>query len=176
MKIAITGHTKGIGKAIFNYLSDNNYDVVGYSRSNGWNIDNYQRCAKEISKYDCFINNAYSFANGYSQTELLREVWKSWKDDSSKLIICIGSYGTDFVQPRDHPYTIHKHALDQTVKQLRVASQFPKISNVRPSYVDVERISHINAEKINPIEIGKVIEFIIKNKNDFQILDLSLTK
>jgi NADP-dependent 3-hydroxy acid dehydrogenase YdfG len=176
MKIAITGHTKGIGKGIFDHLTENNYDIVGYSRSNGWNIDDYHRCSREISNYDCFINNAYSFSNGYSQTELLRNVWKQWKGNASKIIICMGSYGTDFIQPRDHPYIIHKHALDQTVKQLRAASQFPKIVNIRPSYVNVERLSHIDAKKINPEEIGKIIDFIIKNKNNFQILDLSLAK
>lgn len=176
MKIAITGHTKGIGKSIFDLLTNQDYTVFGYSRSNGWNISDIQKCGEEIALNDCFINNAYSFSNGYAQTELLREVWKKWQGDSTKLIICIGSYGTDFIQPRDHPYTIHKHALDQTIKQLRAASQFPKIVNIRPSYVDVERISHISAEKIHPCSLGKIVDFILKNKNEFQILDLSVSR
>jgi len=176
MKIAITGHTKGIGKSIIDYLSSHSYEVTGYSRSNGWNIDEYVKCADEISNYDCFINNAYSFSNGYAQSELLREVWRKWRGNSNKFIICLGSYGTDFVQNRDHPYTIHKHALDQTIKQLRSADQFPKISNIRPSYVDVGRLSHMNVEKINPVNLGKLIDFVLTNRQDFQILDISLTK
>jgi NADP-dependent 3-hydroxy acid dehydrogenase YdfG len=176
MKIAITGHTKGIGKAIFDYLLDNNYDIAGYSRSNGWNIDNYQHCAKEISKYDCFINNAYSFANGYSQTELLREVWKSWKDDPSKTIITIGSYGTEFTQRRDHPYTIHKHALDQTVKQLRAAAVNPHMVNIRPSWVDVARVATFKEPKVAPQSIADTVEFVLKNRDDFRVYDISLGK
>ena len=38
MKIAITGHTKGIGQAIYDLLGQE-HDVIGYSRSNGYNIN-----------------------------------------------------------------------------------------------------------------------------------------
>lgn len=176
MKISITGHTKGIGKSTFDYLKNQTYDISGYSRSNGWDISDIQRCTDEFALSDCFINNAYSFSNGHAQLELLRGIWKKWKGNPNKLIICMGSYGTDFIQNRDHPYTIHKHALDQTIKQLRAASQFPKISNIRPSYVDVERISHIESNKIDPLNIAKIIEFILINKENFKILDLSLEK
>jgi NADP-dependent 3-hydroxy acid dehydrogenase YdfG len=176
MKYAITGHTRGIGKSIFDYLNNSNFDITGYSRSTGWNISDSQRCAIEFEKYHCFINNAYSFSNGYAQTELLRAVWQKWKGNKEKIIICIGSYGTDFVQPRDHPYTIHKHCLDQTIKQLRSASKYPKIVNVRPSYVDVDRIAHIADDKISPDSIGKLVKFILENKDEFQILDVSLSK
>ena len=37
MKISITGHSKGIGKACFDLLSKE-HNVVGFSRSNGFNI------------------------------------------------------------------------------------------------------------------------------------------
>ena len=39
MKIAITGHTKGIGKALYDNLSQQ-HEVEGYSRSNGFDISN----------------------------------------------------------------------------------------------------------------------------------------
>ena len=37
MKIAITGHTSGIGKYLFNELSKE-HDVIGYSRTNMFDI------------------------------------------------------------------------------------------------------------------------------------------
>jgi short-subunit dehydrogenase len=37
-KVCITGHTKGVGKAIKERLEANHYTVVGGSRSNGVNV------------------------------------------------------------------------------------------------------------------------------------------
>ena len=38
-KVGVTGHTSGIGKEIFDYLVwQDTGDVVGYSRSNGFNM------------------------------------------------------------------------------------------------------------------------------------------
>mgnify|MGYP001626557762 CR=1 FL=1 len=37
MKIALTGHTSGIGKALYDILSQE-HDVVCFSRSNGYDI------------------------------------------------------------------------------------------------------------------------------------------
>jgi nucleoside-diphosphate-sugar epimerase len=36
MKIAITGHTQGLGQAFFNHFQS--HTVIGFSRSNGYNI------------------------------------------------------------------------------------------------------------------------------------------
>ena len=41
-KIAITGHTKGIGKAIADLYSKKNYEVIGLSRSNGYDMSSDQ--------------------------------------------------------------------------------------------------------------------------------------
>ena len=48
MKVVITGHTKGIGKSVFDLLNDKGYDVVGLSRSNGFDISEAQKVAEEI--------------------------------------------------------------------------------------------------------------------------------
>ena len=37
-KIAIIGHTRGIGKAIADLYTNKKYDVVGLSRSNGFDL------------------------------------------------------------------------------------------------------------------------------------------
>ena len=39
MKVAITGHSSGIGADIYDKLVDDpDFEVRGYSKSNGWNI------------------------------------------------------------------------------------------------------------------------------------------
>ena len=77
MKIAITGHKKGIGKAFADQLSARGHEIVGISRSDGENIRRTAHTASIIEPCDMLINNAISF---YAQTELLFEVWHRWQD------------------------------------------------------------------------------------------------
>ena len=37
-KVAVTGHTSGIGKEIYEYCQFHGADVKGYSRSNGFDL------------------------------------------------------------------------------------------------------------------------------------------
>ena len=58
MKIAITGHTQGIGKRAYDRLCP---DIIGFSRSNGYDITNsgdQKRIIEESKDCDIFINNA----------------------------------------------------------------------------------------------------------------------
>ena len=70
MKIAITGHKRGIGKAFANALTDKGHTIIGISRSDGENIRRVAHTASLIEPCDIFINNAISL---YAQTELLFE-------------------------------------------------------------------------------------------------------
>ena len=76
MKIAITGHKKGIGQAFAEQLSARGHEIVGISRSDGENIRRTAHTASIIEPCDMLINNAISF---YAQTELLFEVWHKWQ-------------------------------------------------------------------------------------------------
>ena len=86
MKYSITGHTSGIGKALFETLPNSK----GFSRSNGYDINNNhdrRRIIEESNNCDVFINNA---CNAFGQTLLLLDLFHSWKD-TNKTIINIGS-------------------------------------------------------------------------------------
>ena len=75
MKIAITGHKRGIGQEFAKQLQDRGHDIVGLSRSDRQNIRRTAHTASLIEQCDLFINNAISM---YAQTELLFEVWHRW--------------------------------------------------------------------------------------------------
>ena len=77
MKIAITGHKRGIGKEFAHQLQSRGHEIVGISRSDGENIRRIVHTASLIEPCDMFINNAISM---YAQTELLFEVWHRWQD------------------------------------------------------------------------------------------------
>ncbi len=75
MKIAITGHKRGIGQQFAEQLAAKGHDIVGISRSDGENIRRTAHTATLVEPCDMFINNAISM---YAQTELLFEVWHRW--------------------------------------------------------------------------------------------------
>ena len=77
MKIAITGHKRGIGQQFAEQLTARGHTIVGISRSDGENIRRVAHTASLIEPCDLFINNAISM---YAQTELLFEVWHRWRD------------------------------------------------------------------------------------------------
>lgn len=77
MKIAITGHKRGIGQEFACQLASRGHEIVGISRSDGENIRRVVHTASLIEPCDIFINNAISM---YAQTELLFEVWHRWCD------------------------------------------------------------------------------------------------
>jgi hypothetical protein len=60
-KIVITGHTSGIGKAIFDKFTEVScHDIIGMSRSNGYDIDkDFDKVVEEATGAEIFINNAY---------------------------------------------------------------------------------------------------------------------
>lgn len=134
MKIAITGHTAGIGQALAEAYYGN--EIVGLSKREGNNIRNTLKMATLIEPCDMFINNAQE---GFAQTELLFEVVKRWAN-TDKQIMVISTMMTQqpisSIEGMDE-YRLQKSTLEQAVNQLRFKyPQGPKITIVRPGRVD----------------------------------------
>jgi hypothetical protein len=141
MKIAITGHTAGIGQAFATILSNRGHDIVGLSKRHGNNIKNTSKIAEKIIPCNLFINNAQE---GYAQTELLYAVWQHWQDQPGKYIWCIGTMMTQYPVDIHVPgysdidmsqYRNQKVALDDAVAQLRHKKHMPVITMIRPGSV-----------------------------------------
>ena len=133
MKIAITGHKKGIGKAFADQLSARGHEIVGISRS--------EPC-------DMVINNAISL---YAQTELLFEVWHKWQP--SKEIHYIWNISTKLCE-QDHDIAINgltmresmqyrnqKMALELAHHQLNFQPSNIKMELIRPGDVRTQSFS-----------------------------------
>jgi hypothetical protein len=141
MKIAITGHTAGIGQAFANVLQNCGHEIVGLSKRQGDNIRNTPKIVEKIIPCDLFINNAQA---GYAQTELLYAVWQVWQDQPGKHIWCIGTMMTQSPIDQSVPgqsdmamsqYRNQKIALDDAIAQLRNKKHMPVITMVRPGAV-----------------------------------------
>lgn len=92
IKVAITGHTKGIGKAFASYFKD--YEVHGFSRSNGWDLfreESLNALVHNIKDFDILVNSA---PIGVNQLKLFDRVFELW-EGKDKSIINISSIGGD---------------------------------------------------------------------------------
>ena len=163
MKIGITGHTKGIGKAVYiKYLPS----IVGFSRHNGFDIsviENRQKLIDSIQDCDVFINNAYTLNN--AQVDLLYELYDSWKDQE-KHIINIGSNSSTGIKNKPHKYATDKYALEKASEQLSHIDSVCKISLIKFGYVNTLRVmeTYNPSEYVTIEKAVEVIDFVIKNK------------
>jgi REP element-mobilizing transposase RayT len=98
MIVRITGHSKGIGKCLYNDLIQSGHDVQGFSRSNGFDIsiaESRQSILEQSKHADIFINCAWPDGdlpmteidqfNG--QTEMLKLMINVWEGDKDKKIL-----------------------------------------------------------------------------------------
>ena len=136
MKIAITGHTAGIGKALADEYVLDGHEIVGLSKREGNNIRNTPKICDQITPCDVFVNNAQA---GYSQTELLFEMADRWAGTNKHIIVISTMMSQDPVSVLPgltmDQYRVQKIALEESVKQIRYRRVGVKITLVRPGNI-----------------------------------------
>jgi len=152
MKIAITGHKRGIGKEFARQLADRGHTIVGISRSDGENIRRTAHTASLIEPCDLFINNAISM---YAQTELLFEVWHRWQhSDRDHYIWNISTRVCEWTTDRQitgltmrqsMEYRNQKIALETAHTQLNSQTSKIKMQLIRPGAVKTQSFSSENS-------------------------------
>lgn len=136
MKIAVTGHTAGIGRALSQQYQTLGHEIVGISRREGHNIRNIPKICDLIEPCDMFINNAQA---GYAQTELLFEMARRWTNTRKHIMVISTMMTQDPVSvlpglEMDH-YRVQKVALEQAVQQIRNRRIGVKLTIVRPGNI-----------------------------------------
>ena len=173
MKIAITGHTSGIGKALFDVLNTE-HEVFGFSRSNGYDISVMQNINKIISQCsdaDVFINNAYH-NHTLAQVDIFEKLLTLWNANSNKTIININTKAIYSEPNNKDAYVKFKKVLKSAaVQAIRDNNRKCRIINVNPGYVKTART--FNAEDnqyygmikdvptpMNMLEADKIAEIV----------------
>jgi hypothetical protein len=121
LKIAVTGHTAGLGKAFFDHYQNLGHSVSGYSRQNGFDLRDWATIQKFLDvteNFDLLISNAKP---DFFQTILLYELCR--RDKKVSKIISIGSCIVNFELPQSveigiNLYKTQKLSLQNAHQQL----------------------------------------------------------
>ena len=164
MKIAITGHSKGIGKACFDLLSKE-HEVIGMSRSNGFDINEIKPIIITANSCDVFINNAYS---GTTQSQLFDQLFQMWRTDDTKTIVNINSR-SKYDGVRTSLYGADKKHLDHIAKS-------NVFSDMNTGYVDTDMVPPRAKDynKLTPETVAEAIKWCIDKPQEIEINELSL--
>ena len=187
MKIAITGHTKGIGKCIKDLLEKDGHEVVGASTSTGINVMRPKSVISWIEKEnpDVFVNNVYA---PNSQCNILYQLYEKWQYED-KLIINMSSTSgeshTHFQQMGYNkdwtPYVSDKARLDWA--SLQLANQFKpgmcRVTMIKPGMVDTDStawlkgVNNIEEIMMSADSVAERIEWVIELEDNTQMRTLS---
>jgi hypothetical protein len=109
-KIIITGHTSGIGKAIYDKFKEISCrEIVGMSRSNGYDIDkDFNKIVEEASGCELFINNAYRDGQQLKLLEALK--------DKVDMMVVMGSVSRFYPELIPTQYVHDKQALAEACR------------------------------------------------------------
>lgn len=123
MKVAVTGHTSGIGKACFEH-----FDSIGFSRTTGFNINNPTHIINNLQDSNVFINCAHG---GFGQAVMLKAIFDEWRTQEKHII----NIGVTKVNVRcwelvHESYSVEKLAAHAMVDQCQSLDRDCKITNL----------------------------------------------
>jgi len=161
MKVAITGHSNGIGLGLYQYFQDQGHQVQGFSRSNGYVLPEAVDTIL-IQSLDCdlFVNNSLPIQ---SQIELLEKLWEHWKNTDKTIVIVnsiISAMKTVEVPEYMQEYQQQKNNLDALCRQLRFDNAPCKILSIRPGYVATNIFHDLGVEN-PPKEVCMSVDDVV---------------
>jgi NADP-dependent 3-hydroxy acid dehydrogenase YdfG len=176
VKIAITGHTAGIGQALANEYRLDGHEIIGLSKRDGNNIRNIPKICDQIESCDVFVNNAQA---GYAQTELLFEMAQRWQGTKKHIIVISTMMTQDPVSSLSgldmDQYRVQKVALEEAVSQLRYRRLGIKITVIRPGNIATSSDKTVPpAADVNSWAKVLVSTLRMASANNLSIPDISL--
>jgi hypothetical protein len=165
MKIGITGHSAGLGQALYNHLVTD-HEVSGFSLDNGYDIGNDESIIdilNQVQNFDCVINNAY---HPYGQYNFLVELCRRWHGQD-KVIVNIGS-SIAWIDTEKHMRILHEmfgptidkyiHAKTQQQKFIKSrGADLPRIIHIMPGFIDTDFVKERKDVKMNKKSVAEVV-------------------
>lgn len=165
MNIAITGTSKGLGKALSSYFKALTYSVVELNE----NISAYKRnIVDKVKGCDVFINCAH---NSKIQSELFVKVYYAWEGEH-KTIVNILSSGLYFGS-HNQTYLEEKKHLEDMTKAIRNDKKYVRVVNLYPNTLEN---SGTPFPEVKYNEIGLTLNFILNLPEDLEVFQIGLTR
>tara|TARA_B110000879_G_scaffold98178_1_gene133553 strand:+ start:293 stop:952 length:660 start_codon:yes stop_codon:yes gene_type:complete len=183
MKVAITGHSSGIGAEILLViqLTEPTWEVKCFSKSNGHNIaiNDGDDIIQEILDFDpdVLFNNAYY---PKIQNKILETLYKEWSD-VEKIIINTGSisgYLKDILLDSDSDYVNDKKGLAEFC--IRNSFNFPwanktRLHNISFGFVDTALLTKtakpVNVSNLIHAEEAGLLMVDLIEKQDYYVVE-----
>lgn len=183
MKVAITGHSSGIGAELLSVieLTEPTWEVKGFSKANGHNIatNDGEDIVQEILDYDpdVFFNNAYY---PKIQNKILKKLYEAWSD-KEKIIINTGSisgYLKDILLDSESDYVNDKKDLADFC--IRNSFNYPwsnktRLHNISFGFVETplltKTVKPVNTSNLIPIEESALLMIDMIEKKDYYVVE-----
>lgn len=161
MKVAITGHSTGIGNALYTLIRHKTeHEVWGFSRLNGYDLQDpalQHKMFGTIDRHgiDVFINNAYA---DQMQIDLFELAMRSWSHRPEKVIVNIISRAAYTGSPENPDYATWKREL-QKIAQKAAFQQNPQcqVINVYPGLTDTSRVKSVPGNKLDADLVAEMV-------------------
>jgi NAD(P)-dependent dehydrogenase (short-subunit alcohol dehydrogenase family) len=91
-RIFVTGHTRGIGKAVFDLYKSKNYFCYGVSKSEGLDVDtDCDTIVQQMANFKYIVLNAYAKD---SQLRMLKAIIDQYQNDEKHIAVITSTSGT----------------------------------------------------------------------------------
>ena len=174
-KIAVLGHSRGIGKAICDLYSKKKYDVVGMSKSNGFDlVHDQEKILEEMQDCSLVVLNAHS---DRGQLTLLKKIYGRHSFDKMKVAVITSTSGIE-EEPDYNQFKIWdkfkyvqyceiKKELIEYIDQLQeeLRSKPLSVYDVCPDVVDTDMTKGVweNLPKLTAEEVAEAVRYCFES-------------
>lgn len=168
MKIAISGHTKGIGKCIFdNIISE------GFSRTNGFDITKPDIFIESIKHFDIFINNTF---HPIYQKEIFEKLFNVWKYEEKTIIniLNLSTLLSDDLNTQ-HEYFKSKKLFKESIQSILLKNKNKKVRVVNLFLGTMENNNnYFGKNKVKYQNVIDIINFVLKTPHSIEHAFISI--
>jgi nucleoside-diphosphate-sugar epimerase len=170
MRIGITGHSDFLGKGLFDLLGKN-HEVIGFSRSNGYDLKNYKNILTDVVDLDVFINNTY---HPNLQQKIFEELFDLWKEKDKTIFNVLtsaifnnGSFD-DYRESKLNLQTSTLKLINSNLdKKVRVINLYPNT---------LEHNKRVGFNKVNFSEVHNIIEFQLNLPQSLEMTHICVSR
>lgn len=162
--IAVTGHTSGLGKGVYEHFQSLGYNVKGFSKDNGFDIsvkENVDRIIELTRDCDLFFNNAY---HHYQQVEIAR-LWQQQHWSEKHYIVNTSSMAAEPLAdipnnfPWLAPYGEEKYAINKISWDINHSGSKCKSIVIMPGVCQTNFYNPYDTSEQNGLELyQKILE------------------